>query len=61
MQDKIIIRNGSVIDGTGAAPVATSVLIRDGKIAGLGAGAEAQAEGRPCRRVLGEDRDDAAG
>lgn len=45
MQNAIIVRNGSVIDGTGAAPAATSILIRDGKIAALGAEAEARAEG----------------
>ena len=43
--NKIIVRNGSVIDGTGAAPVATSILIEGGKIAALGAAAEARSEG----------------
>ncbi|RFU14364.1 amidohydrolase family protein [Rhodobacteraceae bacterium W635] len=45
MQDKIIIRGGSVIDGTGAAPVETQVLVENGKIAALGAEAETRAEG----------------
>ena len=43
--NKIIVRNGSVIDGTGAAPVAASILIEGGKIAALGAAAEARSEG----------------
>ena len=41
----IIVRNGSVIDGTGAAPAATSILIKGGKIAALGTAAEAQSAG----------------
>ncbi|MGO4388684.1 amidohydrolase family protein [Microvirga sp. 2YAF29] len=45
MQKNTIVRNGRVIDGTGAAPIATSILIKDGKIAALGSTAEAQAEG----------------
>ena len=32
-----LIRNGLVFDGTGAAPVAQDVAIRDGRIAALGA------------------------
>ncbi len=45
MQAKTIVRNGSVIDGTGAAPIAASILIEDGKIAALGSAAEARSEG----------------
>lgn len=39
----ILIENGRIIDGTGAEPVAGSVLVRDGKIAAIGAEADRQA------------------
>jgi hypothetical protein len=39
----VYIRNARVIDGTGAAPRSTSVLIRDGKIEALGVAAPAGA------------------
>jgi predicted amidohydrolase YtcJ len=42
-----LITNGSVIDGTGAAPRAESVLIIGEKIAAVGAAAEAQAVQTP--------------
>ena len=29
MQDNVIVRNGSVIDGTGAPPSATSICLAD--------------------------------
>lgn len=45
MSESLVIRNGTVIDGTGADPVATSVLIECGKIAALGTEAEARAAG----------------
>lgn len=45
MQNTVIVRNGSVIDGTGAQPSATSILIENGRIAALGAAAEARSEG----------------
>lgn len=45
MRDTIIVRNGSVIDGTGAAPKATAILIEGGRIAALGAQAEERAAG----------------
>lgn len=45
MTEKLLIRGGSVIDGTGAAPKAdTSVLLADGRITALGADADATAD-----------------
>lgn len=38
MSSSIVIRGGTVIDGTGAPGVAADVLIRDGRIAGIGPG-----------------------
>ena len=36
---KILIRNGTIIDGTGSAPRQGQILVADGKIAEVGAGA----------------------
>lgn len=43
MTKAILIRGGSVIDGTGAPPVRTSILVRGETIAALGEAAEAEA------------------
>ena len=40
-----LIQNGTIIDGTGAAPLKASVLIRDGRIAAIGPEADAQGAG----------------
>jgi N-acyl-D-aspartate/D-glutamate deacylase len=37
-QHDVVIRNGTVVDGTGAAPQPADVAIRDGRIAEVGAG-----------------------
>ncbi|MDO9524160.1 MAG: amidohydrolase family protein [Gemmobacter sp.] len=47
MDETILIANGSVIDGTGAAPRKASVLIRDGKVAEV-----AQTIDAPDARVI---------
>ncbi len=43
----ILIRNGQVLDGTGAAAVRTDVAIRNGRIEAIGA-----LEGRPAKRII---------
>ncbi|MCZ8133306.1 MAG: amidohydrolase family protein [Steroidobacteraceae bacterium] len=48
----LLIRNGRVIDGTGAPPRAESVLIEGEKIVALGADADARAQGRTNVGVL---------
>ncbi|MCC5989045.1 MAG: amidohydrolase family protein [Pararhodobacter sp.] len=55
MSDLIIV-NGRVIDGTGAAPVMASVLVEDGKITAIGAEADSLAAQRTDLRRI-----DAAG
>ena len=42
----IVIRGGTVIDGTGAPGVEADVLIRDGRIAEIGPGLSGDREGR---------------
>jgi len=48
----LLITNGHVIDGTGAAPRAQSVLIAGERIVAVGAAADAQGKGRPELRRL---------
>ena len=36
MSHDIVIRNGTLVDGSGAAPVSADLAIRDGRIAGIG-------------------------
>ena len=43
MSTAILFENGTIIDGTGAAPRAEALLVEDGRIAALGAEAEARA------------------
>jgi imidazolonepropionase-like amidohydrolase len=56
MAQTILIENGTIIDGTGAEPVRGSVLIRDGKVAAVGANVVAPEVG-----ARGLKRIDAAG
>lgn len=54
MSKVILLKGGSIIDGTGAEPVETSVLVRGDSIAALGAEAEAEAPGAEVVDVSGK-------
>ena len=54
MSKVILLRGGSVIDGTGAEPVKTSVLVRGDSIAALGAEADAAAADAEVVDVSGQ-------
>jgi imidazolonepropionase-like amidohydrolase len=52
MTETILIENGTIIDGTGAAPYQGNVLIRDGKVVQAGPSeVPAEAAGRAVRRI----------
>ena len=39
MTDDVVIRNGTVVDGSGALAVVAAVVVLDGSIAAVGVGA----------------------